>query len=78
MSLIEKILKDPMHKKLSSCLSKEEKEHLDNSIKDMLKGAELLYLQITDMTSTDSGRSELAEIFESVIKETGSENVNEK
>jgi len=78
MSLIEKILSDPMHTRLSKNLSDKQREYLDNSIREMLQGAELLYEQVRDITSTETGRLEMAEIFEEVIKQAGVENVDEK
>ena len=71
MTLIDKVLNDPLYKAFADKVSDDERKELEESIIDMLAGANQIYSIISDAASTEETREQLLESLEKVISPEG-------
>ncbi len=71
MSLINEILNDPFYRALADKVSDENREALDESVRDLLKHAEQIHAMILDAQSSLEKSEELAAAVEHNISPEG-------
>ena len=71
MSLIDEVLNDPFYRALAESVSDEGQEHLEDSVRDLLKHIDQVYTMVIDASASESGREKLAAAIEHNISPEG-------